>query len=364
MSNYYHGAKASKQATSVSTPVVADSSIHLIVGTAPVHTVGGKANEPVYASNYAEAVAAMGYSDEWDKYDICEEIYSSFKLYSNGPIIMVNVLDPAKHLKGAETVEKTLAGGITELPYEAVSDTVEVKGYDGEDSLTETYTRGEDYDLFYTDGVLRLERIESGKIKADNARLNIKFNSVDPSKVTKKEIIGGYDTNTNKSSGFELVDSVYPKYGVIPTLFLAPNFSTDSEVAAIMAAKAAGDDVIIADTAGRLHTKSNLMEELGKVQRIIKREIPEGPAEVLIVLDAVTGQNGFMQAETFSKVMPITGVVLTKFDNTSKGGIVLAIADKLKMPIRYVGLGEGVDDLQLFDPRTFVETLLDARNPE
>ena len=90
MSNYYHGAKASKQATSVSTPVVADSSIHLIVGTAPVHTVGGKVNEPVYASNYAEAVAAMGYSDEWDKYDICEEIYSSFKLYSNGPIIMVS----------------------------------------------------------------------------------------------------------------------------------------------------------------------------------------------------------------------------------------------------------------------------------
>ena len=174
---------------------------------------------------------------------------------ANGPIIMVNVLDPAKHLKGAETVEKTLAGGITELPYEAVSDTVEVKGYDGEDSLTETYTRGEDYDLFYTDGVLRLERIESGKIKADNARLNIKFNSVDPSKVTKKEIIGGYDTNTNKSSGFELVDSVYPKYGVIPTLFLAPNFSTDSEVAAIMAAKAeninglfTGKAIIDADT--------------------------------------------------------------------------------------------------------------------
>ncbi len=132
----------------------------------------------------------------------------------------------------------------------------------------------------------------------------------------------------------------------------------------IMAAKAAGDDVIIADTAGRLHTKSNLMEELSKVERVIKREIPEGPAEVLIVLDAVTGQNGFMQAETFSKAMPITGVVLTKFDNTSKGGIVLAIADKLKMPIRYVGLGEGVDDLQLFDPRTFVETLLNERKPE
>ncbi|MCE5201174.1 MAG: signal recognition particle-docking protein FtsY [Synergistaceae bacterium] len=133
---------------------------------------------------------------------------------------------------------------------------------------------------------------------------------------------------------------------------------------AIMAAKAAGDDVVIADTAGRLHTKSNLMEELSKVYRVVKRELPEGPAEVLIVLDSVTGQNSFIQAETFSNAMPITGVILTKYDNTSKGGIILAIAEKLKLPIRYVGVGEGVDDLQLFDPRTFVETLLDAGNTE
>ncbi len=141
--------------------------------------------------------------------------------------------------------------------------------------------------------------------------------------------------------------------------------SQDSDPAAvvfdaIMAAKAGNYDVVIADTAGRLHTKSNLMEELAKVYRIVKREIPEGPAEVLIVLDAVTGQNGFLQAETFSKVMPVTGVVLTKFDNTSKGGIVLAIAEKLGMPIRYVGLGEGIDDLERFDPGTFVDTLLDS----
>ena len=145
--------------------------------------------------------------------------------------------------------------------------------------------------------------------------------------------------------------------------------SQDSDPAAvvfdaIMAAKAGNYDVIIADTAGRLHTKSNLMEELAKVYRIVKREIPEGPAEALIVLDAVTGQNGFMQAETFSKVMPVTGVVLTKFDNTSKGGIILAIAEKLRMPIRYVGLGEKVDDLQLFDPKIFIETLLDIENNE
>ena len=129
---------------------------------------------------------------------------------------------------------------------------------------------------------------------------------------------------------------------------------------ALMAAKAGGDDVVIVDTAGRLHTKSNLMEELSKVYRVIKRELPKGPAEVFLVLDAVMGQNGFIQAETFGKAMPITGIILTKYDNTSKGGIVIAIAEKLRIPIRYVGLGEGVDDLELFDPKTFVETLLDV----
>ena len=131
---------------------------------------------------------------------------------------------------------------------------------------------------------------------------------------------------------------------------------------AIMAAKAGNYDVVIADTAGRLHTKSNLMEELSKVYRIVEREIEGGPSEVLIVLDAVTGQNGFAQAEAFNKVMPITGVVLTKFDNTSKGGIILSIADKLKMPIRYIGLGEGVEDLKLFSSQDFILSLLNKEH--
>lgn len=255
MSDFFHGAKASKQATSVSTPVTADSSIHLIVGTAPVHMVGGKVNEPVYASSYSEAVAAMGYSDDWGKYDICEEIYASFKLYSNGPIVMINVLDPKKHLAGEETEDMQLAGGVVDLPLETVADTVVVKGYDGEEALTENYTRGTDYELLYTDGVLRLERIAGGKITEDNAKINVKYNAVDPSKVEKADIIGGYDVTTNKTSGFELVDSVFPKFRVIPTLFLAPNFSSDSEVAAVMDAKAEninglfkGKAIIDADT--------------------------------------------------------------------------------------------------------------------
>lgn len=236
---YFHGAKASKRGTSISTPVTVDSCIHLIVGTAPAHMVNGKVNEPVYVSSYADAVEAMGYSDDWKKYDICEEIYTSFKLYQNGPIIIINVLDPKKHLTGeTDAADMRLSGGVLDLPLEALADKVVVKGYSTEETLTDEYKRGVDYELLYTDEVLRLERIEGGAITSDNATLNIKYNAVDPSKVTKKDIIGGYDINTKKSSGFELVDFIFPKFRVIPTVFLAPNFSHDSEVAAIMAAKA------------------------------------------------------------------------------------------------------------------------------
>jgi fused signal recognition particle receptor len=174
----------------------------------------------------------------------------------------------------------------------------------------------------------------------------------------KKVILAAADTF--RAAAIEQLKAWGEKTGV---RVVAQNQDSDAAAVvfdAITAAKASGSDIVIVDTAGRLHTKSNLMEELGKVYRVVKREIPDGPAEVLIVLDAVTGQNGFIQAETFGKVMPVTGVVLTKFDNTSKGGIILAIAEKLKIPIRYVGLGEGIDDLQLFDPAIFVETLLES----
>lgn len=238
--SYNHGISTKKQATSIASPVTADSSIHFIVGTAPVHTVNGAVNEPVIAYSYSEAVQKMGYSEDWKRYDICEEIDASFKLYKNGPIVMVNVLDPKKHLAGESTVEKELIGGSVELPFEALADTVAVKGYDTGEALTEKYVQGEDYELIYTDAALKLERIEGGKITSDTAKLNITYNAVDLSKVTKKDIIGGYDIANDKTTGFELIDAVYPKYRVVPTILLAPNFSHDSEVAAVMAAKAEG----------------------------------------------------------------------------------------------------------------------------
>ena len=127
---------------------------------------------------------------------------------------------------------------------------------------------------------------------------------------------------------------------------------------ALAAAKARGMDVLIVDTAGRLHTKSNLMEELKKVQRILARELPGAPQETLFVLDATTGQNALAQAKTFHQAIGVTGIVLTKLDGTPKGGIVFAINKELNLPVKFIGVGEGIDDLKDFDPREFVEALL------
>lgn len=120
-----------------------------------------------------------------------------------------------------------------------------------------------------------------------------------------------------------------------------------------------GFDVIIIDTAGRLHTKTNLMEELSKINRVIKKQLPEAPHEVLLVLDATTGQNGMVQAKEFSNSIPLTGLVLTKLDGTAKGGIVLKITNEMKIPVKYIGVGEQIDDLQVFDRDSFVRALLE-----
>jgi fused signal recognition particle receptor len=123
---------------------------------------------------------------------------------------------------------------------------------------------------------------------------------------------------------------------------------------AVQAAKSRGVDILLCDTAGRLQNKVNLMKELEKVKRVIEREIPGAPHEVLLVLDATTGQNALVQAKTFKESTDVTGIVLTKLDGTAKGGIVLAIRKELKIPVKFVGLGEKMDDLQEFDPEQYV----------
>jgi fused signal recognition particle receptor len=127
---------------------------------------------------------------------------------------------------------------------------------------------------------------------------------------------------------------------------------------AVSAAKARSMDVLIVDTAGRLHTKSNLMEELKKVKRILSRELPGAPQETLLVLDGNTGQNALVQAKMFHEAVGITGVVLTKLDGTSKGGIVFALYQELSIPVKFLGIGEAIEDLKSFDPKEFVDALL------
>lgn len=127
---------------------------------------------------------------------------------------------------------------------------------------------------------------------------------------------------------------------------------------AIASYKAKGCDLLLCDTAGRLHNKTNLMNELGKIRRVIARELPDTPCETLLVLDAVTGQNAVAQAKAFADVCHLDGVILTKLDGTAKGGVVISICEQLKVPVRFVGVGEGIDDLQPFDAKLFAEALL------
>lgn len=130
---------------------------------------------------------------------------------------------------------------------------------------------------------------------------------------------------------------------------------------AIMAAKARDADVLLCDTAGRLHNKKNLMNELGKINRIIEREYPEAFRETLVVLDGTTGQNALAQAKQFKEVTDITGIILTKLDGTAKGGIAVAIHSELGIPVKYIGVGETIDDLQKFDADEFVNALFDVK---
>lgn len=129
---------------------------------------------------------------------------------------------------------------------------------------------------------------------------------------------------------------------------------------AVMAAKARKTDVLLCDTAGRLHNKKNLMEELRKINRIIEREYPEAYLETLVVVDGTTGQNALAQAKEFSEVADVGGIILTKLDGTAKGGIAIAIQSELKIPVKYIGIGEQVDDLQKFDADQFVDALFDS----
>jgi len=226
---FYHGVSTRQKDTSIATPVTADSGIPFIVGTAPIHTTeDGKTNDPILCYNYSEAVTALGYSDDWEKYSLCEVIYSQFKLYGVAPIIFVNVLDPSKHKTTADEKSWTVEDGKVLLPLETLINTVQVNSYE----------EGKDYELFYDEESLVLEILDEGTIPSNAGELMISFQFVDPSKVTENDIVGGFNTSTKQTTGLELKEAIFPRYGIIADLILAPGWSHRPTVAAVMAAKA------------------------------------------------------------------------------------------------------------------------------
>jgi fused signal recognition particle receptor len=171
----------------------------------------------------------------------------------------------------------------------------------------------------------------------------------------KKVILGAADTF--RAAAIEQLEVWGQRSGI--TVIRQAEGSDPGAVAfdALKAAKARGMDVLIVDTAGRMHTKKNLMDEIRKVKRVLGRDHPGAPHEVLLVLDATTGQNAISQAHLFHEALELSGIVLTKLDGTAKGGVIIGICDELQVPVRYIGIGETIDDLRPFDAREFVDAL-------
>lgn len=221
MADVTHGISTKKQTTSVASPVEVACGIPFVVGASPAHTVDGKVNSVIMANSYEEAVTALGYSDDWEKYGLSEAVYTQFVLYQQFPAFFVNVLDPKKHKKEASGEYEVAENQIT-LPLEAIAESVKIEGKE----------KGKDFEAFYNDTNCIVEFVEE-----TTGAITVSYTEVDPSKVTKADIIGGYSVATHKTTGLELIDDCFPKYTIVPDLILCPNWSHDSEVAAVMSAK-------------------------------------------------------------------------------------------------------------------------------
>lgn len=248
MANYKHGVYVSETATSLIPTVRVESAVPFVVGVAPINTVSDpKINEPVLVNSYAEGVQYFGFQaaqefgtngDKKFNYDISEFLYANFNFYGITPCYIVNVLDPTKHkqdmsVKSAVFDAKEGAATVQELGI--IADTVTVNNSDGV-----AYVLGTDYEVaFDSDGYFVINSLKGSdgnwRITGD---VSVTGSKLDPSKVTKADIIGGIDSVTGKRKGLEIINEIYPRYGVVPTLVLCPAFSSDAEVASIMAAKA------------------------------------------------------------------------------------------------------------------------------
>lgn len=232
---YKHGVYTSEQATSLVPMTQTDSGLIVAVGTAPVHlaTAPVESNTPVLCYTYSEAVAALGYSDDFEKYTLCEAMKVHFALFNMAPIVLINVLDKKKHVaQQKKTVD--IENGVATLTDPALLDTLTVALSEQGEALA----KDKDYTAaFDDDGHVVVTPVSGGKISAEASSLHMTYTMLAPEEVGAADVIGGVNTSTGKSEGLELIDEVYPRFGIVPGIIVAPKRSTDSSVAAVMRAK-------------------------------------------------------------------------------------------------------------------------------
>ncbi len=237
---YFHGVRASEVPTSVLTPVSTTAGLPVVFGTAPVHLTGDPAkyvNKPVICYSWDEAVKALGYSDDWDKYTLCEAMYSEFKLYAVSPIVFINVLDPAKHKKAVTGSEAIVTDKVATVKDSVLLDTLVVKPTAGGQAAK----NGTDYVAAYDDdGLLHVTVTDDGALK-NASSLFLDYSAVDASAVKPADIIGGASTDGN-AKGLELIDSIYTTLSLVPGMIAAPGWSENPTVASVMKAKALNID--------------------------------------------------------------------------------------------------------------------------
>lgn len=251
MSGKFYGVRVTEQKTSTATPTSLTSGITIAFGTAPVQKVSGSVNQVVVAQTYEEAAAALGYSDDWDTYTLCEVMYTHFKLYGVAPVLFVNVLDPSKHKESVTDEEHSIVNGQAAITDDAIADSIAVK------AGSTTLAAGTDYDVFYQDGACIIEALEGGKMTgAGSVKVTYDKVSVESLSDLKSELIGGYNVSTGETTGLELMDKAYFAGRILPDLLIAPGFSQDEEIAAIMAAKTVFSTVFRATCICDLDTES------------------------------------------------------------------------------------------------------------
>lgn len=230
---FRHGVYKSEIPTGIIPPSQGESGLPVVIGTAPVYAGdAGNVNKPVLVNSYAEAVQALGYSENWKDYTLCEFVYSQFALFGQGPAVLINVYDPMK----GKSVQAMKDYAVKDYQAELGEDVILSEGISFEEG--KSFERGKDYELVYDDkGIAFISLIRGGKME-DLTKVKCAITKANPKQITKTDIIGGIEASTGNAKGLELVNSVFPMFRIIPGLIAAPGYSTDSEVAAVMRAKA------------------------------------------------------------------------------------------------------------------------------